>query len=76
MTPNTWYMQSFSDEILYFRPSGEIQKNSKRAGLMVTVDLTRPRAKPRSKKIAVHPLDFGLWRAAETVPAEVALLAM
>lgn len=77
MTANTWYTISFLDGVVvYFLPNGEIQKNSKRVGLLVTVDTTRPRAKPRSKKSAVHPVEFSGWKVAQSVPAAVALLGI
>lgn len=57
------------DEELYFTAVAE-QKNGGMAGILVTVDLSRPRAKPKFKKSSVSkfeahllaPAPGGFWR--------------
>ena len=60
MEVGKWYKQSFSDEVLYFLAKAE-QKNGGLAGIQVTVDLTRPRAAPKAKKISVPKSWVNLW---------------
>ncbi len=78
LTPSRWYMQTFgepSPEHLFFKGDTTL-KNGRMQGTMVTLDLTRPRAKPRAKRVSVHPrLDARLWRPVEAadVPEKVFL---
>lgn len=77
MQIGTWYEQRFSDQVLYFLPLAD-QKNGGFAGTLVTVDLFRPRARPKAKKSSVRSGPYGsaahwsvLWREARAVPAAV-----
>lgn len=72
MTPGRWYVQKFSDQELYFRMA-ETLKNGNFSGSMITLDLTRPRARPKAKKISVFKTDVHLWKeiSEADVPASV-----
>ena len=57
LTPSRWYMQTFgepSPEHLFFKGDTTL-KNGRMQGTMVTLDLTRPRAKPRAKRVCGPP---------------------
>lgn len=67
MGEGLWYIQKFQStpEVLYFRCEGT-QKNGNYTGTMVEVDPTRPRAKPKKKKISVTKMDAkSLWNNIE-----------
>jgi hypothetical protein len=61
MYTGKWYVQKFSDEVLYFYAQA-VQKNGGTAGILVTVDLTRPRAAPKAKKSSVFKGWEHLWK--------------
>jgi hypothetical protein len=72
-----WYTQFFSDLELYFFPTA-VQVNGGLAGIMVRVDLTRSRAKPRAVKQSVPSMNLpprpgALWKEVplEAVPEKV-----
>ena len=68
MYTGKWYVQKFSDEVLYFHAQA-VQKNGGTAGTQVTIDLTRPRAAPKAKKSSVFKGFEHLWK--EVPDAEV-----
>jgi hypothetical protein len=72
-TKGKWYRQDFSDIQQFFQASGENLKNGNAAGMMVTKDLNRPRAKPRAKKISLSRYDQQHWKAVDEkdVPDEI-----
>lgn len=77
MNIGQWYIQRFSDETLYFLPVAE-QKNRGYSGVLVRVDETRPRARPRATKSSVGSGPYGsaahwsvLWKPASDVPVRV-----
>ena len=69
MEPGEWYAHFFADEELYFGAI-ERQKNGGMAGLLISIDLERPRAKGRLKKFSVSkfevqrlaPATGGFWQ--------------
>jgi hypothetical protein len=70
MRLGTWYVQKFSStsDELYFYPEMTL-KNGHYSGIMVTLEPSRPRARPKSKKISVWQAD--LWKVAPDVPTKV-----
>lgn len=80
MEPEEWYSHKRPDEELYFEALA-VQKNGGMSGILYTVDLTRPRAKAKTKKYSVSkfeahvlaPLPGGFWRWTSPVdlPAKV-----
>ena len=73
MDANKWYTMAAGMQNLYFQPSGERCKNGSYKGVFVTVDLDRPRAKPRAKSNTVTAGDVraACWKLAAEVPANV-----
>lgn len=65
-----WYKQSFSDETLYFLAEAD-QKNGGWSGVLVTVDLLRPRAAPKAKRSSVPKTNTAIWKEAAEVPEKV-----
>jgi hypothetical protein len=72
-----WYVQDFSGvssfpTLLYFHAQ-TVQKNGKVAGVLVRVELDRPRARPKVLKSSVF--DANLWKRIDDVPAHIVALA-
>lgn len=69
MEPKEWYVHKRADEELYFG-AVENLKNGGMSGVLVTIDLERPRAKAKFKKYSVSkyethrlaPEPGGFWR--------------
>jgi hypothetical protein len=76
-TKGKWYRQDFGDIMQYFQASGENLKNGNAAGMMVTKEIMRPRAKPRAKKISLSRYDQRGWQAVDEsdVPDEIKAVA-
>jgi hypothetical protein len=83
ITPGRWYRLSFrsTPEVLYFKGDTTL-KNGRLQGVQVEIDPTRPRRKPRVKRVSVHAvLDDAArggagWQAVATVPEEVSYAAV
>ena len=72
MNIGRWYRQDFrsTSEVLYFLPTS-IQKNGGYAGILVTVDEARPRAKPRAKNSSVDRSWSTRWQSVSEAPPNV-----
>jgi hypothetical protein len=69
-----WYVQRVRDQEIYFKASGEEIKNGNISGTQVTLQLDRPRARPKAKQISVSRTNQGLWKrvdATDVPPAVV-----
>lgn len=69
LTVGKWYIQSFSDEDLYFLAKAQ-QKNGGWSGIQVT-RRKGTKAKPKAKKSSVPKAYADLWKEVSDVPEEI-----